>query len=203
MRINEGILAARVLSNEFGLLWPTVLINSVRRKNVLFDKAIEAGVEPTKYVKRLPVLSALYLELKRLRDSDKAMSMMRSILVPVGANESMEGYRRLKETFSNPMEHLAGYLDYVDEKGAGRFCERIYSRRDDQVCHRVVTKCPFFEFLDAAGTPELTQLFCEVDRVFYKAAFPDLIFHRNGSWENTIAYGKSQCDFVFEQKTAA
>jgi len=203
MRINEGILAARVLGKEFGLLWPTVLINCVRRKNELFEKVSEEGVETTEYVKRLPLVSALYLELTRLRDSEKAMSMMRSILVPVGENESMEGFRRLKGTFSNPMEHLVGYLDYVDEKGAGRYCERFYSRSDDQVCHRVVTKCPFYEFLDAAGTPELTQLFCEVDRIFYKAAFPDLLFHRNGSWENTIAYGKNQCDFVFEQRAAA
>jgi hypothetical protein len=40
-----------------------------------------------------------------------------------------------------------------------------------------------------------------VDRVFYEKAFPELLFHRGDSWENTIAYGKDHCDFIFELKT--
>jgi hypothetical protein len=57
-----------------------------------------------------------------------------------------------------------------------------------------------YDFFTEVGTPELTRLFCEVDREFFPRAFPDLRFYRGDSWENTIAYGKNQCEFIFETK---
>lgn len=156
--------------------------------------------EEMAFVKRLPLVSAFYLELVGISDTKKAINTMRSIIVPVGVNESMKGFRTLKDHYSTPMEYLISYLDYIDEKGAGRFCSREYAKKNDHVCHRIVTKCPFHGFFSDAGTPELTQLFCEVDRVFYEKAFPGLVFHRGDSWKNTIASGKNHCDFIFELK---
>jgi hypothetical protein len=46
--------------------------------------------------------------------------------------------------------------------------------------------------------PELTRLFCEVDDEFFSTAYPDLKFHRGQDEKNTIAYGKQQCNFIFE-----
>lgn len=50
------------------------------------------------------------------------------------------------------------------------------------------------------GTPELARLLCESDNEFWPQRCPDFEFHRGDSWENTIAYGREQCDFIFEQK---
>lgn len=202
MRVKEGIIVYRVLSKEFGWVWPTLLINSLNRKNKLLGNTKWSKVkgEESEFVKRLPLVSALYLELVRRSDTEKAINTMRSIIVPIGLNESMEGFRTLENNDTTPMEYLVSYLDYIDEKGAGRFCEREYPEKNNHVCHRVVTKCPFHGFFSEVGTPELTQLFCEVDRMFYEKAFPELVFHRGDSWENTIAYGKDHCDFIFELK---
>jgi len=57
----------------------------------------------------------------------------------------------------------------------------------------------YLELGERAGTPELTKLFCEVDRRFFPKAFPGLRFHRGDSWENTIACGKDRCESVFEK----
>jgi hypothetical protein len=52
------------------------------------------------------------------------------------------------------------------------------------------------------GNGIIKKLFFEVDRRFFTEAFPDLTFHRGNSWENTIADGKDNCEFVFEKKEA-
>ena len=203
MKAKEGLIAYRVLRGEFGWAWPIVLIQSLKRKNELFRNTqwSKAKGEEAEFVKRLPLVSAFYLELVCKSDAEKAINMMRRVIVPIGLNESMKGFRTIKNNYKTPMEHLIHYLDYVDEKGAGRFCNREYPKKNHHVCHRVVTKCPFHGFFSEVGTPELTQLFCEVDRVFYEKAFPELLFHRGDSWENTIAYGKDHCDFIFELQT--
>jgi hypothetical protein len=198
MRAKEGIIAYRVLSKEFGWMLPALFKNSLSRKSELLRSARWSSAEEAEFVKRLPLVSALYLELVDVSDKENAINIMRKIIVPIGLNESMEGFCRLEGKYEIPMEHLVSYLDYVDEKGAGRFCEREYLEKSDCVCHRVVTKCPFHGFFSKAGTPELTQLFCEVDKVFYEKAFPELVFYRGDSWDNTIAYGKDHCDFIFE-----
>jgi hypothetical protein len=50
--------------------------------------------------------------------------------------------------------------------------------------------------LTALGTLELARLICEVDRVFFAEAFPELAFSRGDSWENTMAYGKPACELM-------
>jgi hypothetical protein len=105
----------------------------------------------------------------------------------------------LKRQYDDPMDILVEYLKKVDGEGVGRFCIRVQGN-DANTCHRVVRKCPFHDFHLEAGTPELTRIFCETDIAFYGRSFPAFTFHRNGSWENTIAYGKEECEFVFDRK---
>jgi hypothetical protein len=202
MRIKEGIIAYRVLSKEFGWAWPIFLVKCLIRKNDIFENthwSKEKGAE-SEFVKRLPIVSAMFLELQDRYSKEKSLAIMRKAIVPIGLNECLRSFRMLSISSENPLESLRIYLDYVDEKGAGRFCDREYPKKNNHVCHRVVTKCPFHGFFSEVGIPELTQLFCEVDRVFYEKAFPELVFHRGDSWENTIAYGKDHCDFIFELK---
>jgi hypothetical protein len=92
------------------------------------------------------------------------------------------------------------FNNLMDKKGAPQFNKREYVKQNNNICHFIITRCVFYDFFTEAGTPELTRLFCEVDREFFPGAFPDFRFYRDGSWENTIAYGKNQCEFVFERK---
>jgi hypothetical protein len=201
MKFKEIKIAKSVLSKEIGWSWPLFLIKCLIRKNDIFNNTHWSKVKgaESKFVKRLPIVSAVYLELQNKFNKEKAFDIMRKINIPIGLNESLTIFRSLKISRKNPLELLKDYLDLVDEKGAGRFCNREYSEKNIDICHRVVTKCPLHGFFSEAETPELTKLFCEVDKEFYAKAFPDLKFHRGSSWENTIAYGKDHCEFIFEK----
>ncbi len=201
MKIREIRITKSVLDKEIGWLWPILLARCLIRKNAIFKethwvkiKNAESGL-----IKRLSLVAASYIELQAKFSKEKAFKIMRKIIVPIGCNEPMALLQSLNITGKKPMELLINYLDLVDKKGVGRFCNREYVKRNDNICHRVVTKCPFHSFFTEAGTSELTRLFCEVDKEFYSKAFPELKFHRGSSWENTIAYGKDHCDFIFEK----
>lgn len=201
MKLKEIKITKSILSKEVGRSWPLFLIKCLIRKNDIFENTPWSKVKgaESKFVKRLSLVSAMYLGLENKFDKEEAFEIMRKIIVPIGVNESLTDLRSLKISRKNPLELLISYLDLVDEKGAGRFCNREYSKKNIDICHRVVTKCPFHGFFSEAETPELTKLFCEVDTQFYSKAFPDLKFHRGSSWENTIAYGKDHCEFIFEK----
>lgn len=95
---------------------------------------------------------------------------------------------------------MMAFHDLMDEKGAPRFNTRIYKDKTESCCHFVITRCVLKDFFAEVGAPELTKFFCEVDRRFFTEAFPDFNFHRGDSWENTIAYGKPECEFIFDKK---
>lgn len=202
MNIQEAKITASVLREEVGWSWPIFLGRCLRGKKEIFKRTHWSKMDgpEVEYVKRLPIVSAAFLGLQNQYPKARAFEIMRKIIVPIGLNETLKSFRALDVATNDPLEMLMDYLDFIDKEGAGRFCNREYAQKDSNRCHRVVTKCPFHGFFVEAGTPELTQLFCEVDIEFYTQAFPELVFHRGGSWENTIAYGKDHCDFVFERK---
>jgi hypothetical protein len=92
------------------------------------------------------------------------------------------------------------FHNLMDREGAPQFNTRNYVKRNDMTCHFKITRCVFNDFFTDVQFPELTKLFCEVDKEFFPHAFPEFSFHRDGSWENTIAYGKDHCEFIFERK---
>jgi hypothetical protein len=200
MKLKEIKTARSVLRKEFGFSWPLFLIKCSFKENDIFKKTqwSKGKGEGPKFVKRLSLLSAIYLELQHKFDKEKAFETMGTMIVPIGLEESLTLLRTLRNPSKDPLEMLESYHDLVDEKGVGRFGRREVTKNADS-CHRVVTTCPFHAFFTEAGTPELTKQFCEVDREFYSKAFPELKFSRGSSWENTIAYGKNHCEFIFEK----
>ncbi|HEY69185.1 MAG TPA: L-2-amino-thiazoline-4-carboxylic acid hydrolase [Anaerolineae bacterium] len=81
----------------------------------------------------------------------------------------------------------------------GQFVERTQVVNHEHKLHYEVRNCFFHRFYSQADTPELAQLFCEVDDAFFAAAFPGYRFHRGESMQNTVAHGREHCDFIFEQ----
>jgi len=125
---------------------------------------------------------------------------MAKILVPLGCNKQWEHLQSLRFSDTQPMEKLMTFNNLMDRRGASRFNRRKYVKLNDDVCHFIITRCVFKDFFTEAETPELTKLFCEVDKKFFPKAFPEFKFHRGNSWENTIAYGKDYCEFIFKRK---
>ena len=179
-----------------------MLLKALARKNAVFSKTRWSDTRGSEslFVKRISVAPALYVELGERIGRDKAFEVMEELLVSIGCNTQWGHLNSMDVAEGAQMERLMAFNELMDEKGAPRFNKREYVKRDDNMCHSLITRCVFNDFFAEAGTPELTKLFCQVDRRFFPEAFPDFRFHRGDSWENTIAYGKDHCEFVFEKK---
>ena len=201
MKIRELKIIRDVLSDVVGWTWPFLVLKGLVRRRAIFASTQWAGEKggESDFVKRFSLTSAIYLELVDRVGIQEAFDAMRHILVPIGCNEQWTHLRSLGNLAETQMGQLMAFHDLMDKKGAPQFNRREYVERSDKICHFAITRCVFHDFFTQAGTPELTKLFCEVDREFFAAAFPDLNFHRGDSWENTIAYGRKFCTFIFEQ----
>lgn len=202
MRPSQIRTIADVLGGEIGWIWPLLLARCLIRKRVLFGGTHWAGdgAPESQFVRRLSLAAAMYLELQKRIGEEKAFEAMRKMLVPIGSGEQWNHLQSLRVFDEKPMKRLMAFHDLMDRKGAPRFNRRMYLEQNENVCHFVITRCVFHDFFTEAGTPELAQMFCEVDREFFPAAFPEFTFHRGTSWENTIAFGNDHCEFTFERK---
>jgi hypothetical protein len=202
MKVSEIRCIAGVLSEAIGWGWPLFLAGCLRGKRAVVARTHWAGVAGPErdFVQRLSLAASVYLALQQRLGREEAFEAMRKILVPVGCREQWDHLKALDTSGAGPMDQLMAFHDLMDREGTPRFNRREYVERDENVCHFLITRCVFHDFFAEAGTPELTKLFCEVDGEFFPAAFPELAFHRDGSWGNTIAFGKDRCEFVFERK---
>ena len=201
MKIGELKTVGNVLSDVVGWTWPFLVLKSLVRRRAIFASTQWAGERSREadFVKRFSLTSAIYLELIDRTGKQEAFDAMRRILVPIGCSEQWTHMRSLGNAAESPMSRLMAFHSLMDRKGAPQFNVREYVERNDNVCHFKIKRCVFHDFFTQVGTPELTKLFCDVDREFFTPAFPDLNFHRGDSWENTIAYGREFCTFIFEQ----
>lgn len=134
--------------------------------------------DETIFVKRLTLASILYLELKKKFGEEKAFEIIREIIIPIGCNEQWKHLNSLNLKDKTPMEKLMMFNDLMDKKGAPRFNKREYIEKSKDTCHFIIKRCIFHDFFTEVGTPELTKIFCEVDKEFFPKAFPEFKFHR-------------------------
>ena len=202
MKLNEIRTIASILNKGIGWSWPAFLLKCLQRKRTVFANtpwATEKG-EEAQFAQRVCLSVAVYLNLMDRLGKERALEMMRDILVPIGSREQLQNVKSLSIQGDDDMERLLSFYDLMGRAGIGRFVERTIVEQSDNVLSYEVRNCLFSRLYNETGTPELTQFFCEVDRDFFPKAFPNLEFHRGGSWENTVAYGKDHCTFIFEKK---
>ena len=198
MKIREVKIIGSTLRKEMSVFWPLFFFKCFIKKKGIFNKTHWSNehTEESDFAKRLSLASAMYLEFQNKFGREKAFEIMKKLLLSVGCNEQWEHLHSLPLSKRNPFE----FEKLMDERGVVQFNKKQHIKRTDRIFYFIIKRCIFKDFFTEAGTPELTKLFCEVDREFFPKAFPEFRFHRNGSWENTIAYGKDHCEFVFESK---
>ena len=204
MKMEEFKIMKSLLSRELGWSWPLFLTGCWIRKRAIFRNTHWANLKTTEseFAKRLSISVAIYINLINKTGREKALEIIKSILVPVGVNEQLNILNSLEPSDNNGMERLLAFYDFMGKGGVGQFVKRKIVQKDSQTLHYEVRDCLFARFYGETATPELTKLFCEVDREFFPKAFPDFKFHRGSSFENTVAYGKDYCVFVFERMNA-
>jgi hypothetical protein len=78
MNIHEAKITASVLKKEVGWSWPFIVARCLRRRNEIFKPthwSKEEGPE-TEYIKRLPIVSAAFLELQKRYPKDRAFEII-------------------------------------------------------------------------------------------------------------------------------
>jgi hypothetical protein len=203
MKYKEIRIINSVLSAGMGGSWPVLLLKALAGKKAVFRGTRWSKMRgpESEFVKRISVAPAIYGALGDKMGRDEAFKVIEDLLISIGCQEQWDHLDAMDLVGTSPMERLMAFNERMDQKGAPRFNRREYVKQDDDVCHFLITRCVFNDFFTEAGTPELTRVFCEVDRRFFPDAFPDFRFHRGDSWENTIAYGKDHCEFVFEKRS--
>jgi hypothetical protein len=204
MNMQDVLTIRSILREELGAQWLVVLLKALRMSGELFRKthwASTKGAEAN-FVRRLAFPAALYFQIRNMpgMGEEKALQIAEKLILGLGLREQWNHLKPLHTAEPSGMQRLMAFHDLMDEKGAPRFNTRIYKESTENRCHFVITRCVFKDFFAEVGAPELTRFFCEVDSRFFPDAFPDFNFHRGDSWENTIAYGKPECEFVFEKK---
>ncbi len=203
MNLKELRLIRSALGESVGWSWPVVLLRAMRKRRAVLARTrwSEIAGPEADFVRRLSIAPALCNVLEARMGRDEAFEVMNDILISIGCREQWDHLNAMDPSDFDAMERLRAFNELMDREGTPRFNRREYVRQDENVCHFRITRCVFSDFFNEAGTPDLTKSFCEVDRRFFPEAFPDLTFHRGDSWENTIAYGRDHCEFVFERKT--
>lgn len=195
---------ASTLNGAVGWRWPAVMLRSVMDRPAVMKKTKwgtnGAPAAEIRYVKQFALAAATYLNLGKKIGKERAFETMRSLLVPLGCAAVQKRFDALDLAAVHGIKRLLAFNEQMEQNDEARFNDRKYITKTDDTCHYVILHCIVFDFFSQAGTPELTRLICEVDQVFYARAFPDFTFDRNGSWENTIAYGRPQCDFLLKKK---
>ena len=200
MKLSEIRIIRSILGKVIGRIWFLFVLSCLRKARSLFKNTkwgLEHGPE-AQFVKRLTLAAAIYKELTVKFGKETAFDIVQRIVVKIGFEEQSANASQMSGIWDTEFSRLDAFHELMDEKGGPRFNTRTFLQRDDNLCHFRVTRCVFHDFFKSVGVPELTKLFCEVDRVFFTTEFPSVKFHRNGSWENTIAYGKEFCEFIFE-----
>lgn len=155
--------------------------------------------EETDFVKLLALFSAIYNELQKNFTQKEAYELTKEILLKVAIKTQFSFINKIEP--QSGMDRIMAFNNIMDQNGVPRFHEREYLIQNNDTCHFIIKRCLFNEFFTAAGTPELTSIFCESDQIIFKKAFPDFEFNRGDSWNNTIAGGKKSCTFIFSKKT--
>ncbi|MBA7592647.1 hypothetical protein ES708_34839 [subsurface metagenome] len=202
MKIIEIKIMKSVLSEGIGWSWPLFLIRCLIRKSSVFKNTHWAKEKSTEseFAKRLSIAAAIYLSLVEKIRKEKALELMREILIPVSVSEMEQNLDSSNISGKRGIDKLSAFWDSTRKGGVGQFNQETLIKLNRYVLHYQVTNCFFARFYQETGTPELTKLLCESDKEFWPKAFSDLKFHRGSSWENTIAYGKDHCEFIFEMK---
>jgi hypothetical protein len=202
MNFSEMKIIKRALQKELGWSWLILLIKCLIAKRKIYNQthwAKKTSIE-SQFAKRLSVSTAMYRELLKRLDRDKAFEIMREILVPIGTKEQLDNLDKWGVAQKSGMEKLLAFYDAMGKGGIGQFVQRTITEKNNNTLSFQVRNCFFNRFYEEAGTPELTRLFCEVDIEFYSRAFPEFKFHRGNSLENTVAYCKDHCVFICEKK---
>ena len=163
-----------------------------------FKKKLPKDV-PQDFIETLELEAWMYTRMKRRIGQEKALAVMRAIIIPVAMVWYGAGFRLVEapRTFENIIKfHELVHAKMIKEDGN----LKIDERSDDKYTYRN-TFCPWNNLFKKLGIPELTEPYCALDNGLYNTYLPgEIIFHRGGIGK-TIASGAAYCQYIYDHHT--
>jgi hypothetical protein len=154
---------------------------------------------PEDFAKTLALEAWMYMRLKKKIGQDKALALMRAVIVPTAIAWYGAGFRVVEapRSYDNIIKfHELVHAKMIEEDG-----NLIIDERSDERYTYRNTFCPWHDLLTKLGIPELTEPYCAIDNGLYNTYLPDeIIFHRGGPGK-TIASGARFCQYIYEHFT--
>ncbi len=197
-------LLVSAIRKEIGWTWPFFLLGCLRKANSLFRQthwsALPSSDAEAKHVKALALFPAIYLKLVDRFGRQAALEKYQRITDDFGFALEKRAFTSYGISNLTGIERFTAFRKRMEQTAADRFNVREYLEVNETTCHYILKRCVAHDFFSEAGTPELTRFFCRGDELFFGSAFPDLVFTRGDSWENTMAYGKDHCEYLLKVK---
>lgn len=186
-----GILREYLKHPVWFLFWSVLTLPRLKRR-------LPADV-PEDFAKTLALEVWMYIRLKEKIGQDKALALMRAVIVPTAIAWYGAGFRVVEapRSYGNIIKfHELVHAKMIEEDG-----NLIIDERSDERYTYRNTFCPWHDLLTKLGIPELTEPFCAIDNGLYNTYLPgEIIFHRGGPGK-TIASGAPFCQYIYEHFT--
>jgi len=166
------------------------------RKEIATKISQENQQYPADFVNIVSMVAALYSELKKDIENEKALSIVKASFLPVGIAMQMGNFRYVED--NHTFENLITYQQRTNKQGPTQLNRMEIIQQNNKTYEFHVHNCMFRDEFSKLGMPELTTVMCAIDNVIFNAYLPDKVhFHRNGTG-NTIVNGMQYCTFVCE-----
>lgn len=196
-----SVLAMRpVLRRAYGLTWPIALARCALNAGRLIRRTRWAGRgdAEARYARTLAILPAICLDMRR-RMGERAWESMRDLATAVVEAENARAAQAAGLlNIADQRERWHAYFDRAIIQGVGAFNENECLAVEPGHFHYRVHRCVFAELARETGVPDLGRIVCDLDVPIHNRLFPAYEFHRQGSARNTLAYGHSCCEYVWD-----
>ena len=143
----------------------------------------------------LALTIALYSLLLKTEEKEKALSLVKAVVIPIGLAKQYALLRFVEEP-SHDLESLVRYSQRMKVEGPMRLNVMDVVDEGDSRYEFRVKNCVFKGVYARFGYPELLGTLCSVDNALYNTYAPDRITFTRGGAARTIARGNATCDFI-------
>jgi len=186
-----GILREYLKHPAWFLFLSALTLHRLKRK-------IPADV-PKDFARTVAFEAWMYMRLKNKIGEDKALALMRAVIIPSALAWYGAGFRLVEAPRS--YDNIIKYHELVHAKMIEEDANLIIDERNDDRYTYRNTFCPWHDLLNKLGIPELTEPYCAIDNGLYNVYLPgEIMFHRGGLGK-TIASGAPFCQYIYEHFT--
>jgi hypothetical protein len=154
---------------------------------------------PKDFAKTLALEAWMYMCLKNKLGQEKALALMRAVIIPTAIAWYGAGFRVVEAPHS--YDNIIKFHELVHAKMIEEDGNLIIDEQSSERYTYRNTFCPWHDLLTKLGIPELTEPYCAIDNGLYNIYLPgEVIFHRGGIGK-TIANGAPFCQYIYEHIT--